>query len=59
MSASLKSSVVATGEEKVNFHPNLEEGQCQRMFKLLYDWDHFTCYQDYPQNPSSWTSAVN
>ena len=30
----LENSVVATGLEKVSFHSNTKEGQCQRMFKL-------------------------
>ena len=28
-------TAVATGLEKVSFHSNPKEGQCQRMFKLL------------------------
>ena len=31
MSANLENSAVATGLEKVSFHPNLKERQCQRM----------------------------
>ena len=34
MSANLGNSAVATGLEKVSFHSNPKEGQCQRMFKL-------------------------
>ena len=34
MSANLENSAVATGLEKVSFHSNLKEGQCQRMLKL-------------------------
>ena len=34
---------VATGLEKVSFHSNLKERQCQRMFKLLLNCIHFTC----------------
>ena len=30
------------GLEKVSFHFNPKEGQCQRMFKLLYYCTHFT-----------------
>ena len=26
-----------------SFHSNLKEGQCQRMFKLVYNCAHFTC----------------
>ena len=35
MSAHLENSAVATGLEKVSFHSNPRERQCQRMFKLL------------------------
>ena len=31
------------GLEKVSFHFNPKEGQCQRMFKLLYNCALFTC----------------
>ena len=34
MPASLENSAVATGLEKVSFHSNRKERQCQRMFKL-------------------------
>ena len=34
MLANLENSAVATGLEKVSFHSNPKEGQCQRMFKL-------------------------
>ena len=34
MSGHLENSAVATGLEKVSFHFNPKEGQCQRMFKL-------------------------
>ena len=53
MSANLENSTVITGLEKVNFHFNSREGQCQRMLKLPYNCTHFTCWQDYVQNPSS------
>ena len=36
-------SAVATGLEKVSFHSNPKEKQCQRMFKLLHSCTHFTC----------------
>ena len=32
--ANLENSAVATGLEKVSFHSNPKERQCQRMFKL-------------------------
>ena len=34
MPANLENSAVATGLEKVSFHFNPKERQCQRMFKL-------------------------
>jgi len=37
MPANLENSAVATGLEKVSFHSNPKEGQCQRMFILWYD----------------------
>ena len=40
--ANLENSVVATGLEKVGFHSNPKEGQCQRMFKLPHDCTHLT-----------------
>ena len=43
MPANLENSAVATGLEKVGFHSNPKEGQCQRMFTLLYNCTHFTC----------------
>ena len=43
MEANLENTAVATGLEKVNFHPNFKEGQCQKMFKLQYNCTHFTC----------------
>ena len=43
MPANLENSAVATGLEKVSFHSNPKERQCQRMLKLLYRYTHFTC----------------
>ena len=43
MSAYLENSAVATGLEKVSFHSNPKEEQFQRMFKLAYNYAHFTC----------------
>ena len=34
---------VATGLEKVSFHSNPKERQCQRMLKLLHNCTHLTC----------------
>ena len=36
-------SAVATGLEKVSFHSNPKERQCQGMFKLLHNFTHLTC----------------
>ena len=43
MPVSLQNSAVATGLEKVSFHSNSKERQCQRMFKLPNNCAHFTC----------------
>ena len=42
MPANLENSAVATGLEKVSFHSNPKERQCQRMFKLLHTCTHLT-----------------
>ena len=38
----LENSAVATGLEKVSFHSNLKERQCQRMYKLPHNCTHVT-----------------
>ena len=38
-----KTLAVATGLEKVSFHSNPKERQCQRMLKLLHNCTHLTC----------------
>ena len=38
----LENSAVATGMEKVSFHSNPKERQCQRMLKLLHSCTHLT-----------------
>ena len=40
--ANLENSAVATGLEKVSFHSNPKERQCQRMLKLLHSCTHLT-----------------
>ena len=35
--------IMITGLEKVSFHSNPKERQCQRMCKLPYNCPHFTC----------------
>ena len=42
MQANLENSAVATGLEKVSFHSNPKERQCQRMLKLLHNCTHPT-----------------
>ena len=42
MPANLENSAVATGLEKVGFHSNPKEAQCQRMFKLPHNCTHLT-----------------
>ena len=37
MPANVENSAVATGLEKVRFHYNPKEGQCQRMFRLPHN----------------------
>ena len=43
MPANMENSAVATELEKISFHSNPKEGQCQRMFKLMHNCTHFTC----------------
>ena len=50
---------VATGLEKVSFHSNPKERQCQRMFKLPHNCSHLTCQQGNAQNPSSQASTIH
>ena len=42
-SANFENSAEATGLEKVSFHSNPKERQCQRMFKLPHNCNHLTC----------------
>ena len=42
MPADLENSAVATGLEKVSFHSNPKERQCQRMLKLPHNCTHLT-----------------
>ena len=45
MPANLENSAVATGLEKVCFHSNPKERQCQRMLKLPQNCTHLTLYK--------------
>ena len=38
----MENSAEATGLEKVNFHSNPKERQCQRMLRLLHNYTHLT-----------------
>ena len=38
----MEKSAMATGLEKVSFHSNAKERQCQRMLKLLHKCTHLT-----------------
>ena len=40
MPLNLENSAVLTGMEKVSFHSNPKERQCQRMLKLLHNCTH-------------------
>ena len=42
MPANLENSAVTTGLEKVSFHSNPKERQCQRMLKLPHNCTHLT-----------------
>ena len=41
MPTNLENSAVVIGQEKVSFHSNPKEGQCQRMFKLPHNLHSF------------------
>ena len=43
MPANLENSAVATGLEKVGFHSDPKERQCQRMLKLPHNCTHLAC----------------
>ena len=45
MPANLENTAVATGLEKVSFHSNPKERQCQRMLKLPQNCTHLTHYK--------------
>ena len=58
MPANLENSAVAIGLEKVCFHSNSKERQCQRMFKLPHNCTHLTCQQSNAPNSPSEASRV-
>jgi len=42
MPANVENSAVTTGLQKVSFHSDPKERQCQRMLKLLHNCTHLT-----------------
>ena len=46
MTANVENSPVATGLEKVSFHSNPKERQCQRMFKLPHNCTHLNASKE-------------
>ena len=56
-SENLQNATVGTRLEKVSFHSNPKERQCQRMLKLLHNCTHLTCYSSNAQNSPSQASA--
>ena len=57
MPANLENSAMATGLEKVSFHSNPKESQCQRMLRLPHNYSS-TSWQSSAQKPgfnSMWT----
>ena len=58
MTANLDNSAVATGLEKVSFHSNPKERQCQRMLKRPHNCTHLTYQQSNAQNYTSQASTV-
>ena len=58
MPANLENSAVATGLEKVSFHSNSKERQCQRMLKLLHNCTYLTGWQSNAQISPSQAATV-
>ena len=58
MPETLENSAVATGLEKVSFHLNPKERQCQRIFKLPHNCTRLTCWKSNAQNSPSQASTV-
>ena len=59
MPANLENAAVATGLEKVSFHSNPKERQCQRLLKLPHNFTHLTHQQNNVQNSPSQAFAVH
>ena len=58
MPANLENSAVATGLEKVRFHSNPKEKQCQRILRLPHNCTHLTRQQRNAQNSPSHALTV-
>ena len=57
--AHLENSAEATGMDKVSFHSNPKERQCQRMFKLPHNCTNLTRKQSNAQNSPSQASTAH
>ena len=55
----VENSAVDTGLEKVSFHSNPKERQCQRILKLPHNCTHLTLQQSNAQNSPSQASTVS
>ena len=58
MPANLENSAVVTGLEKVSFHSNPKERQCERMLKLPHNGTHLTLQESNAQNYPGQASIV-
>ena len=59
MAGNLENSAVAMGLEKVSFHSNPKERQCQGLLKLLHNCTHLIWQQSNAQNSPSQASTVH
>ena len=57
MLSNLENSAVATGLEKVSFHSNPKERQCQRMLKVPHNFTHVTCLENL-MDGGAWWAAI-
>ena len=57
--ANLENSAVATGLEKVSFHSNPKDRQCQRMLKLLHNCTGIHCRTQETRDALSAGSAAD
>ena len=58
MPTNLENSPMATGLEKVSFHSNPKERQCQRMFKLPQNCTYLTRQESIVENSPTEASTV-